>query len=55
MAAQCGVLNADGQAQPDLRLQGPATLDTFGDPIGAMFIGVHEHSIVPDVLRALQH
>lgn len=52
--AHCCALNADGHAQPDLLVIGPATLGTFGDPIGAMFIGGHVHRIVPDVLRTLQ-
>lgn len=44
---------ADGQAQPGLRVVGPPTLGTFGDPIGAMFIGAQIHRFVPDLLRTL--
>lgn len=51
---QCCALNAAGQAQADLRVLGPATLGTFGDPIGAMFIGGHVVRTVPDVLRVLK-
>lgn len=50
---QCCALNAAGQAQADLRVLGPATLGTFGDPIGAMFIGGHVARTVPDMLRVL--
>jgi uncharacterized NAD(P)/FAD-binding protein YdhS len=52
--AQCRALNAAGKAQADLRVVGPATLGTFGDPIGAMFIGGHVARTVPDMLRVLQ-
>ncbi|PUE09336.1 hypothetical protein B9Z51_10650 [Limnohabitans sp. T6-5] len=52
--ANCCALAADGQAQPDLRVFGPTTLGTFGDPMGAMFIAGHVYRIVPDVLRHLQ-
>lgn len=52
--AQCCALNAAGQAQADLRVVGPATLGTFGDPIGAMFIGGHVARTVPDMLRVIQ-
>jgi uncharacterized NAD(P)/FAD-binding protein YdhS len=52
--AQCCALDAMGHAQADLRVVGPATLGTFGDPIGAMFIGGHVVRIVPDVLRVLK-
>jgi uncharacterized NAD(P)/FAD-binding protein YdhS len=51
--AQCCALNAAGQAQADLRVLGPTTLGTFGDPIGAMFIGGHVARTVPDMLRVL--
>jgi uncharacterized NAD(P)/FAD-binding protein YdhS len=51
--AQCCALNAQGQSQADLRVLGPATLGTFGDPIGAMFIGGHVARTVPDMLRVL--
>jgi len=51
--AQCCALNAQGQSQADLRVLGPATLGTFGDPIGAMFIGGHVARTVPDMLRVV--
>lgn len=50
---QCCALNAAGLAQVDLRVLGPATLGTFGDPIGAMFIGGHVVRTVPDMLQVL--
>jgi hypothetical protein len=37
-AHRCAV-GADGAAQPALRVVGPQTVGTFGDPIGAMYIG----------------
>ncbi len=52
--AQCCAVNVAGQSQPDLRVLGPATLGTFGDPVGAMFIGGHVARIIPDVLRFLK-
>jgi uncharacterized NAD(P)/FAD-binding protein YdhS len=51
--AQCCALNAQGQSQADLRVLGPATLGTFGDPIGAMFIGGHVARTVPDMLQVV--
>ncbi len=51
--SQCCAIDRTGQAQPDLRVLGPATLGTFGDPIGALYIGGHVHRVMPDVLRVL--
>ena len=51
--SQCCAIDRAGQAQPDLRVLGPATLGTFGDPIGALYIGAHVHRVMPDVLRVL--
>lgn len=47
-------INANGQAQPGLRVVGPPTVGTFGDPIGAMFIGAQIHRFLPDLLRTLE-
>lgn len=46
-------LGADGQPQPRLRVIGPPTAGTFGDPLGAMFIAAQVHRMLPDWLRVL--
>ncbi|MBL0920107.1 MAG: FAD/NAD(P)-binding protein [Hydrogenophaga sp.] len=51
--AQCRLLGSDGQARARVRLVGPPTLGTFGDPGGAMYIAAQIHRIVPDVLATL--
>jgi uncharacterized NAD(P)/FAD-binding protein YdhS len=51
--AQCRAIDAAGHAQPDLRVVGPPTFGSFGDPIGALYIGAHIDRITPDVLRTL--
>jgi uncharacterized NAD(P)/FAD-binding protein YdhS len=52
--AQGCAISAEGQAQPWLRVVGPPTVGTFGDPIGAMFIGAQIHRFMPDLLRTLE-
>ncbi|WP_066271812.1 FAD/NAD(P)-binding protein [Hydrogenophaga palleronii] len=49
----CRVINAQGEALSRIRLIGPPTLGTFGDPGGAMFIAAQIHRMLPDVLRFL--
>lgn len=51
--AQCRVIGSNGQAQDAIRLIGPPTLGTFGDPGGAMFIAAQIHRILPDVFHVL--
>jgi uncharacterized NAD(P)/FAD-binding protein YdhS len=51
--ANCCAVGNDGRPQPALRIVGPPTLGTFGDPIGAMFIGGQIHRIVKDVMVTL--
>lgn len=51
--AQCCLVGADGQPHPAVRLIGPPTLGTFGDPGGAMFIAAQIHRMLPDVLASL--
>ncbi len=51
--AQCRAIGADGQARDRVRLIGPPTLGTFGDPGGAMYIAAQIHRMVPDVLATL--
>jgi len=51
--ADCRALDAAGRPQPALRLVGPPTAGTFGDPLGAMFIGAQIHRMLPAALRDL--
>jgi len=51
--AECRAVGADGVANTVLRLVGPPTVGSFGDPIGAMFIGGQIHRMLPGALRAL--
>ncbi len=51
--ADCRAVDAKGTAHSVLRVVGPPTAGSFGDPIGAMFIGAQIHRMLPDVLRTL--
>ena len=51
--AHGAALAADGQPQPRLRVIGPPTAGTFGDPLGAMFIAAQVHRMLPDWLAWL--
>jgi len=51
--ANCRAIGADGRANPALRLIGPPTAGTFGDPLGAMFIAVQIWRMLPDALAHL--
>lgn len=52
--AQCRPLQRNGQVHTaGLRLIGPPTLGTFGDPGGALFIAAQVHRLVPDLLASL--
>lgn len=48
----CAVTDAN-KVQPMLRVIGPPTTGTFGDPLGTVFIGAHIVRITPDVLDCL--
>ena len=50
---QCCAVGADGAAQPAVRVVGPPTVGTFGDPIGAMYIGAQIHRMLDDALSHL--
>ena len=50
---QCCAVAADGAAQPAVRVVGPPTVGTFGDPIGAMYIGAQIHRMLDDALSRL--
>lgn len=49
----CRPISQDGQTRPRVRLIGPPTVGTFGDPAGAMFIAAQIHRILPDMLDVL--
>ncbi len=51
--AQCRAVGSDGSVRPDMRLVGPPTVGSFGDPIGAMFIAAQIHRMLPDALLTL--
>lgn len=50
---QARAIDAAGRALGALRVLGPPTVGSFGDPIGAMFIGAQVMRMLPDLLRAL--
>jgi len=50
---QCCVVDAQGRADARVRLFGPPTAGTWGDPLGALYIGTHIHRLMPDVLASL--
>jgi uncharacterized NAD(P)/FAD-binding protein YdhS len=52
--ANCRVVNSEGEALSRVRLIGPPTLGTFGDPGGAVYIAAQIHRMLPDVFKALQ-
>ena len=43
-----------GRADAHLRLIGPPTAGTFGDPLGAMFIAAQVHRLLPHLLSTLE-
>ncbi|CAM3795404.1 FAD/NAD(P)-binding protein [Polaromonas hydrogenivorans] len=49
----CRALTAKGTKQRAVRVIGPPTAGTFGDPLGAMFIAAQIYRIVPDILSSL--
>jgi len=51
--AHCRVIDSEGKALSRIRLIGPPTLGTFGDPGGAMFIAAQIHRMLPDVFGTL--
>ena len=51
---QCEALDHTGEAQALLRVIGPPTAGTFGDPLGAPFISAQVRQILPDLLAALE-
>lgn len=51
--ANCNAVGGDGVTRPTIRLIGPLTAGTFGDPLGAMFIAAQIHRTLPDILNTL--
>ena len=49
----CRAIDESGQPLDHLRLVGPPTLGTFGDPIGAIYIAVQVHRVLPHILATL--
>jgi len=45
--------DAEGQAHMELRIVGPPTLGTFGDPIGAIYIAIQIHRFLPAIFEDL--
>jgi uncharacterized NAD(P)/FAD-binding protein YdhS len=50
---RCRALDARGEAQPRLRLLGPPSAGTFGDPLGVLFISPQIRRAVPGMLDLL--
>jgi uncharacterized NAD(P)/FAD-binding protein YdhS len=51
---QCRPIGAGGTVDPRLRMIGPPTAGTFGDPLGVLFIAPQVRRIVPGVIAALE-
>lgn len=51
--ANCRAFDARGEAQARLRVVGPPTAGTFGDPLGAVYIAAQIHRMLPDALATL--
>ncbi len=49
----CRVIHSNGQASSRIRLVGPATAGVFGDSLGAMFIAVQAHRMLPSLFNDL--
>jgi uncharacterized NAD(P)/FAD-binding protein YdhS len=47
-------IGPDGRPRDRLRVIGPPSAGTFGDPFGAAFIALHARRMVPDVLKVLR-
>lgn len=47
---QCCAVGPDGSVFSKIRVVGPPTVGSFGDPIGAMYIAAQIHRILPGIL-----
>lgn len=52
--AQCRAVNSEGVALHTLRVVGPPTVGSFGDPIGAMFIAAQIYRMLPEVQESFK-
>ena len=52
--AQCRPISRDGTASDVLRVIGPPTAGTFGDPLGAIFIAAQIRRILPGIFASLE-
>lgn len=52
--AQCRPIDARGRAQPRMRVLGPPSAGTFGDPLGVLFISPQIRRAVPGMLELLR-
>lgn len=50
---QCRPIGRDGEASDRLRMVGPPTAGTFGDPLGVLFIAPQIRRAIPSMLTAL--
>lgn len=48
--ARCRAIDRASAAHSNLRMFGPPTFGTFGDPLGAMFIAAQIYRALPDML-----
>jgi uncharacterized NAD(P)/FAD-binding protein YdhS len=51
--SHCRPLDRHGQAQPNMRIFGPPSAGTFGDPLGVLFIAPQIRRHVPGMLKQL--
>jgi hypothetical protein len=51
--ARCRPIGTNGLAHPRLRVVGPPTAGTFGDPLGTLFIAPQIARVVPEMLDGL--
>jgi uncharacterized NAD(P)/FAD-binding protein YdhS len=51
--AQCRPIAAGGAVDPRIRIVGPPTAGTFGDPLGVLFIAPQIRRMLPGVLASL--
>ena len=49
----CRAIGSDGRAHGHVRVIGPPTVGTFGDPVGAIFIAAQIRRVIPNMLATL--
>ncbi|MBN8962826.1 MAG: FAD/NAD(P)-binding protein [Rhizobiales bacterium] len=50
---RCEAMDSTGRANPNLRIIGPPTAGTFGDPLGAIYITAQVKRLMPSAIEAL--